>query len=280
VSRVPGVVLVSIAAVMWGLDGLIRKPLSHSTTATTIVFGEHEDIDEAAQDLRADAFACFLRIREVRRQQHHAHAREQVEDRDHLVVDDRGNVRCRARRLRGDRRGLGFFDTSIDGFWRSFRAALICYPFFLVLLGFRVAAPYWAASGVPRLVAVETIVQPGTYKGFSSDEQAKWHYHKTEIPKVDAKTPDMTQAEAAKLVAQLSPTYGKVYVLWDPMTSAQPDRYDLVVLGSGSTAFAAALRAAELGKTVVMTESRRSSDAPEGQGTTPCESPGTATPPS
>jgi drug/metabolite transporter (DMT)-like permease len=34
-------VLVSIAAVMWGLDGLIRKPLSHSTTATTIVFGEH-----------------------------------------------------------------------------------------------------------------------------------------------------------------------------------------------------------------------------------------------
>lgn len=32
--------------------------------------------------------------------------------------------------------------------------------------------------------------------------------------------------------------------------------YDLVILGSGSTAFAAALRAAELGKRVVMTESR------------------------
>lgn len=32
--------------------------------------------------------------------------------------------------------------------------------------------------------------------------------------------------------------------------------YDLVILGSGSTAFAAALRAAELGKTAVMTESR------------------------
>jgi drug/metabolite transporter (DMT)-like permease len=38
---VPGVVLISIAATMWGLDGLIRKPLSHSTTPTTIVFGEH-----------------------------------------------------------------------------------------------------------------------------------------------------------------------------------------------------------------------------------------------
>ena len=58
---------------------------------------------------------------------------------------------------RGDPSGLGFFDTSIDGFWRSFRAALICYPFFLVLLSFRVAAPYWAASGVPRILAVETI---------------------------------------------------------------------------------------------------------------------------
>jgi succinate dehydrogenase/fumarate reductase flavoprotein subunit len=34
------------------------------------------------------------------------------------------------------------------------------------------------------------------------------------------------------------------------------DHYDLVVLGSGSTAFAAAIRAAELGKTAVMTEAR------------------------
>jgi DME family drug/metabolite transporter len=40
-SAVPGIVLVSIAAAMWGLDGLIRKPLSHSTSPATIVFGEH-----------------------------------------------------------------------------------------------------------------------------------------------------------------------------------------------------------------------------------------------
>jgi drug/metabolite transporter, DME family len=40
-QRIPGVVLVSIAAAMWGLDGLIRKPLSHTTSAATIVFGEH-----------------------------------------------------------------------------------------------------------------------------------------------------------------------------------------------------------------------------------------------
>src|SRR5918995_5738711 len=34
------------------------------------------------------------------------------------------------------------------------------------------------------------------------------------------------------------------------------DQFDLVILGSGSTAFAAALRAQELGKTAVMTEER------------------------
>jgi DME family drug/metabolite transporter len=40
-ANIPGVVLVSVAAILWGLDGLIRKPLSHTTSATTIVFGEH-----------------------------------------------------------------------------------------------------------------------------------------------------------------------------------------------------------------------------------------------
>src|SRR5437764_14611837 len=38
---VPGVLLVAFAAAMWGTDPILRKPLSGSTTATTIVFGEH-----------------------------------------------------------------------------------------------------------------------------------------------------------------------------------------------------------------------------------------------
>ncbi len=38
--------------------------------------------------------------------------------------------------------------------------------------------------------------------------------------------------------------------------NAVEETYDLVILGSGTTAFAAAIRAAELGKTAVMTESR------------------------
>jgi DME family drug/metabolite transporter len=38
---VPGVVLVAVAAAMWGTDPIIRKTMSGTTTATTIVFGEH-----------------------------------------------------------------------------------------------------------------------------------------------------------------------------------------------------------------------------------------------
>jgi drug/metabolite transporter (DMT)-like permease len=34
-------VLVAIAAALWGLDPILRKPLASSTNATTIVFGEH-----------------------------------------------------------------------------------------------------------------------------------------------------------------------------------------------------------------------------------------------
>ena len=58
---------------------------------------------------------------------------------------------------RGDRRGLGFFDTSIDGFWRSFRAGVICYPLYLFLVSFRVASAQWEVSGVAPILIVETI---------------------------------------------------------------------------------------------------------------------------
>ncbi len=37
----PGVLLVALAAAMWGTDPIIRKTMSGSTSATTIVFGEH-----------------------------------------------------------------------------------------------------------------------------------------------------------------------------------------------------------------------------------------------
>jgi len=40
-AALPGVVLVAVAAAMWGSDPIIRKTMSGSTSATTIVFGEH-----------------------------------------------------------------------------------------------------------------------------------------------------------------------------------------------------------------------------------------------
>jgi hypothetical protein len=73
-----------------------------------------------------------------------------------------------------------------------------------------------------RLVGVETIVTPATYKSFSADEQALWHYHRTEIPKLHATTPGLTKEQSDKLVASLMETYGKVWILWDPMTSKEP----------------------------------------------------------
>jgi drug/metabolite transporter (DMT)-like permease len=38
---IPGVVFVAVAAAMWGTDPIIRKTMSTTTSATTIVFGEH-----------------------------------------------------------------------------------------------------------------------------------------------------------------------------------------------------------------------------------------------
>ena len=60
-ANVPGVVLVSIAAVMWGLDGLIRKPLAASTSATTIVFGEHVVLVACTVTLLVPALSALRR---------------------------------------------------------------------------------------------------------------------------------------------------------------------------------------------------------------------------
>jgi hypothetical protein len=61
------------------------------------------------------------------------------------------------RLARGDRGGLACFDRSLDGFWRSFRAAVISYPLYLVLLAMRVSVAEWQHSGGWRIVTVETI---------------------------------------------------------------------------------------------------------------------------
>jgi hypothetical protein len=61
------------------------------------------------------------------------------------------------RLARGDSGGLSWFDRSLDGFWRSFRAGVICYPLYLILVAMRVTEREWHASGGWRIVIVETI---------------------------------------------------------------------------------------------------------------------------
>lgn len=73
-----------------------------------------------------------------------------------------------------------------------------------------------------RLVGVETVVDAATYAKFPESEKRMWHYHKTEIPLVSARLPDLSPEEAAKVVKSLEDTYGKIYLLWDPGTRTLP----------------------------------------------------------
>ncbi|MBO0735054.1 MAG: hypothetical protein J2P48_00575, partial [Alphaproteobacteria bacterium] len=56
------------------------------------------------------------------------------------------------RLAKGDRGGLACFDRSLGGFWRSFRAAIIGYPLYLMLLMMRVTVAQWERSGALQIV--------------------------------------------------------------------------------------------------------------------------------
>jgi hypothetical protein len=61
------------------------------------------------------------------------------------------------RLARADPGGIANFDPSIDGFWRSFRAAVLCYPLYLILLSFPVEIGNGGEVDVGTLFLVETI---------------------------------------------------------------------------------------------------------------------------
>lgn len=73
-----------------------------------------------------------------------------------------------------------------------------------------------------RLVGIELVAPTAMWQAFDQKEKAMWHYHKEEIPKVNAKLPDLSSDEAAKVVKTLEETYGKVYLLWDPTVNKEP----------------------------------------------------------
>ena len=51
-------------------------------------------------------------------------------------VETRRALAGALRLARGDPGGMAYFEPTIDGFWHSFRAALLCYPLYLILLSF------------------------------------------------------------------------------------------------------------------------------------------------
>jgi drug/metabolite transporter, DME family len=57
-----GVVLVAVAAALWGLDAWIRAPLAHSTAVGTIVFGEHVVLVLLTLPFLLGAFAAVFRL--------------------------------------------------------------------------------------------------------------------------------------------------------------------------------------------------------------------------
>jgi drug/metabolite transporter (DMT)-like permease len=58
----PGVVLIAFAAALWGTDPIIRKTMSTSTSATTIVFGEHIVLVALTLPWLLPALRAFFRV--------------------------------------------------------------------------------------------------------------------------------------------------------------------------------------------------------------------------
>lgn len=67
-----------------------------------------------------------------------------------------------------------------------------------------------------HVIGVETIISPEIYAQLPEAERASWHYHKDEIPLVDAKLPGLSDEEVAKVVAAVENTYGRVVIFWKP----------------------------------------------------------------
>ena len=81
-----------------------------------------------------------------------------------------------------------------------------------------------------RLIGIEVVVDKETWKKFSKEEKRLWHYHKIEIPKVEAVLPDVSPEESAKVIKSMEETYGKVYILWDPVKKEQLGKPQVSIL--------------------------------------------------
>lgn len=65
-----------------------------------------------------------------------------------------------------------------------------------------------------KLYGIEFVIPTNQYNTLPEEEKKYWHYHLTELPRVNATLPDMTAEEAAKVKPILDETYGKVVYFW------------------------------------------------------------------
>lgn len=65
-----------------------------------------------------------------------------------------------------------------------------------------------------KLYGIEYVIPTNQYNTLPEEEKKYWHYHLTELPRVNATTPDMSAEEAAKVKPILDETYGKVVYFW------------------------------------------------------------------
>ena len=81
-----------------------------------------------------------------------------------------------------------------------------------------------------RLIGVEVVVDKKTWEKFPKKEKALWHYHKTELKKVNPTLPDLSPEEGAKTLQGMEETYGKVYILWNPAKNDPVGRPEVSLL--------------------------------------------------
>lgn len=59
-------------------------------------------------------------------------------------------------------------------------------------------------------IGFEYIITTAQYNSLPEEEKQHWHYHLVEVPRAHATFPDLTAAEAAKILPAVNETYGKV----------------------------------------------------------------------
>jgi hypothetical protein len=60
----------------------------------------------------------------------------------------------------------------------------------------------------------EYVITSEQFNELPEEEKKFWHYHLTELPKVNAKLPDMSEEEATYVKPILDETYGKIVYFW------------------------------------------------------------------